>query len=286
MDKTVPAGAALLLDFIYRTDAGKAPPEAYQVIFGNRQNRLSKPITQMTLGELVDAQKNWGSKSWVKAHWGYTSASSAAGAAQFMRATLQGLSRELDLRGNQIFDEDLQDRLGFHLLKRRGYEDYVSGKISRTEFGRRLAQEWASLPVLAATKGAHRYLKRGQSYYSGDELNKSLVSPAKVEAVLNKVKTAGAVHPVVVVPEVVTVEKPIVADPGELGTKPTKSKTVWTWAGAGIMSAVSGAGSFLGGLDWRVQLLFSAAIIGFAIYGIKRRADLFKAVKDLQAEIG
>lgn len=49
MDRTVPAGAALLLDFIYRTDAGKAPPLCYEIIFGNRQNRLSKPITKMTL---------------------------------------------------------------------------------------------------------------------------------------------------------------------------------------------------------------------------------------------
>lgn len=53
------------------------------------------------------------------------------------------------------------------------------------------------------------------------------------------------------------------------------------------MSDVSGAGSFLGGLDWRCPAsFFSAAIIGFAIYGIKRRADLFKAVKDLRSELG
>ena len=96
-------------------------------------------------------------------------------------------------------------------------------------------------------------------------------------------KTAGSAQPVT---EVVVEQVPVVADPGELGTKPSKSKTVWTWAGAGIMSAISGVGSFLGGLDWRVQLVFSAAIIGFAIYGIKRRAELFKAVKDLQSEIG
>ncbi|GAA5665135.1 hypothetical protein Brsp07_03638 [Brucella sp. NBRC 14130] len=272
MDKTVPAGAALLLDFI----GGVEAPRGYDVIYGNNQDKLPKPITQMTLGELVDAQASFTKRF----------KSSASGRYQFMRDTLQDLSRELGLRGTQIFDANLQDRLAYHLLKRRGYDDYVAGKITRTEFGKRLAQEWASLPVLAATKGAHRDLKRGQSYYSGDALNKSLVSPAKVEAVLNKVKTAGAVQPVVAVPEVVTVEKTVVADPGELGTKPSKSKTVWTWAGAGIMSAISGAGSFLGGLDWRVQLLFSAAIIGFAIYGIKRRADLFKAVKDLQAEIG
>lgn len=53
-------------------------------------------------------------------------------------------------------DPNLQDRLGYHLLKRRGYEQFIAGLINRTEFGTRLAQEWASFPVLAATKGAHR----------------------------------------------------------------------------------------------------------------------------------
>ena len=191
MDKTVPAGAALLLDFIYRTDAGKAPPDCYQVIFGNRQNRLEKPITQMTLGDLIVAQKNWSSKTWVKANWGYNTASSAAGAAQFMRATLQDLSRELGLKGTQVFDANFQDRLAFLLLKRRGYEDFMAGKINRTEFGKRLAQEWASFPVLAAVQGAHRKLKRGETYYAGDELNKALVKPEAIEALLDKVKAAG-----------------------------------------------------------------------------------------------
>lgn len=195
MDRTVPAGAALLLDFIYRTDAGKAPPEAYQVIFGNRQNRLKTPITKMTLGDLIDAQKNWSSKAWVKANWGFGTASSASGAAQFMRATLQDLAKELRLSGNQVFDPDLQDRLAYHLLKRRGYNDYMAGKIGRTEFGKRLAQEWASLPVLVACKGAHRMLDRGQSYYAGDGLNKALVAPEKIEALLDKVKALRGVPP-------------------------------------------------------------------------------------------
>nr|WP_278521056.1 hypothetical protein [Brucella anthropi] len=176
MDRTVPAGAALLLDFI----GGIEAPRGYDVIYGNNQDKLSKPITQMTIGELVDAQASFTKRF----------KSSASGRYQFMRATLQGLARELGLRGTQLFDANLQDRLAFHLLKRRGYEDYMSGKISRAEFGKRLAQEWASLPVLAATKGAHRDLKRGQSYYAGDPLNKSLVSPEKVEAVLDRVKAA------------------------------------------------------------------------------------------------
>ncbi|MFS2326353.1 hypothetical protein U2P60_13220 [Brucella sp. H1_1004] len=65
-------------------------------------------------------------------------------------------------------DPDLQDRLGYHLAIRRGYNDYISGNISRTEFGRRLAQEWASFPVLAPTRGAHRALQRGETFYAGD----------------------------------------------------------------------------------------------------------------------
>lgn len=222
MDKTVPTGAALLLDFIRQTETGRSDRASYDVIYGHNQGKLPRPITSMTLGELIDAQASFTTRF----------KSSASGGYQFMRATLQDLSRELGLRGTQVFDPDLQDRLGYHLLKRRRYNDFVSGKISRTEFGRRLAQEWASFPVLAATKGAHRQLKRGQNYYTGDPLNKALVTPAKVEAVLNKVKTTGAVQPVAVTPETIIVKEPVpvVADPGELNKKPSHSKTVWTWA--------------------------------------------------------
>lgn len=59
MDRTVPIGAALLLDFIYRTEVGKGAPGCYNVIFGNRQSRLAKPLTSMTLAE-VQARKRLG----------------------------------------------------------------------------------------------------------------------------------------------------------------------------------------------------------------------------------
>ncbi len=71
----------------------------------------------------------------------------------------------------------------------------MSGQIGVTEFGKRLAQEWASFPVLAATKGQKRTVQRGQSYYAGDGLNKALVKPEKVEAVLDQVKAAGSPKP-------------------------------------------------------------------------------------------
>lgn len=177
MDPTVPVGAARLLDFIRDTEVGTEARSGYDVIFGFNQNRLPKPVTSMTIDEVLGSQASWSKRF----------GSSATGGYQFMRATLAGLKTELRLLGRQILDPNLQDRLGFHLLKRRGYERFVSGQIDRTEFGRRLAQEWASFPVLVATKGAHRQLSRGQSYYAGDGLNKALVPPERVEAILNEV---------------------------------------------------------------------------------------------------
>ncbi|WP_245427161.1 hypothetical protein [Mesorhizobium sp. YM1C-6-2] len=170
MDKTVPAGAAMLLDFI----GGIEAPRGYDTIYGNNQGKLPKPVTSMTLAEVQSEQGSWTKRF----------GSSATGRYQFMKATLSGLIAELGLSPSQKLDANLQDRLGYHLLKRRGYEAFVAGKISAAEFGKRLAQEWASLPVLVDTQGASRRVRRGQSYYAGDGLNKSLIAPEKVETVL------------------------------------------------------------------------------------------------------
>lgn len=173
MDKTVPTPAARLLLFI----GGIEAPRGYDTIFGNNQGKLPKPITTMTVDQVLAAQPGWSRRF----------GSSAAGKYQVMHETLSGLKKELGLRGTQLFDANLQDRLGYHLLRRRGYDLFVAGKLSRTAFGLRLAQEWASFPVLAPVKGAHRNLVRGQSYYSGDSLNHSLVRAERVEAVLDEV---------------------------------------------------------------------------------------------------
>ena len=176
MDPTVPKGAALLLDFIKRIETGKADTSAYDVIYAHAQARLPKPITRMTVAELQHHQSE-----------GWPAKSTAAGAYQFMRKTLAGLRTELGLLDGQLFDANLQDRLGYHLLKRRGYEQFMAGKIGVVEFGKRLAQEWASLPLLAPANGN----TRGESYYDGDGLNKSLTTPETIEALLAKVKAAG-----------------------------------------------------------------------------------------------
>ena len=264
MDKTVPAGAAILLDFIRKTEVGRIDRASYDVIYGQNQHKLKKQITAMTIGELVDEQASFTKRF----------KSSASGGYQFMRKTLQDLSRELRLSGKQMFDPDLQDRLGYHLLKRRGYEEFMAGKITMTEFAKRLAMEWASFPVLAATKGQHQQLKRGQSYYDGDTLNKALVKPEAIEAVLRKAKAAGNGLPVPV-PEKPEAES---LPPEPEKPKPVwKTKRAWLWSYIGTMSPAALMGAF----DWRVQMVIVLSIIGISIYSILT----MKQVKDKITEL-
>lgn len=93
---------------------------------------------------------------------------------------------------------------------------------------------------------------------------------------------AGRTLTLVIAPEVI--EKPIVADPEDLGKPLAKSKTVGTWALAGIGSVTTLVGNFMGGLHWGTQLAITVATVGFAIYGIKRRADIAQTYRKLKAE--
>lgn len=193
MDKSVPPAAAHILNFIYRTETGFDAPECYDVVYGHNEHKMPKPLTSMTLDE-VEADGPRRTRAY---------GSSAAGAAQFMRdtmdkpGTVRDLEGEMGLTGKEKFSPDLQDRMAFHLLKRRGYEKFMVGTMSVTAFAKALAQEWASFPVLAKTKGAHRDIARGETYYAGDRLNKALVKPEAIEALLAEAKALkGDVAPV------------------------------------------------------------------------------------------
>lgn len=280
---SVPAPARFLLDFIGDTEA----PEGYDTIFGNRQIHLAAKITFMTLGELIDAQKNWSSVAWVRKNWkdSYRTASSASGRYQFMRATLIGIAKEIpDLRGDAVFNAGLQDRLGYYLLLRRGYAAFIAGEIDIKGFALRLAKEWASFPVLEDCQGAHRPVTRGQSFYAGDGVNKALVKPEKVEAVLAHV-LALAAGPApeeewAAQPE----EKPaapVNVDPEKLDKPLVKSKTFWQW----LLTAIGAPVAAFPGIDWRVQLAIIVVIVGFAVYAIKRRADIARVYRAIKADI-
>lgn len=183
------ASAAPLLNFIGKTETGKTGPEAYLVVYGNRQGRLAKPITTYTLDDLLAAQKVWGK------NWG----SSAAGKYQIIRATLLGLMKDMGVEGSRLFTPELQDAMGYQLLVRRGFPDFAAGKLSFDDFALAMAKEWASMPVLKQTQGKSRVVERGQSYYAGDGLNKALVTPgvlmAELSNVLNRTDAAPAPIP-------------------------------------------------------------------------------------------
>lgn len=176
MDASIPDGAAILLDFLADFESNGD----YDIIYGNHQKALGHPITTMMIDVLLAAQKVWGRQ------WG----SSAAGRYQIMQQTLQGLKMSLKLSGMELFSPDMQDRLAYQLLKQRSYASFATGAIDAVQFARKMAQEWASLPVLAQTQGAHRNIARGETFYAGDRLNRALVSPEKFEAILAKSRAA------------------------------------------------------------------------------------------------
>ncbi len=154
-----------LLDFIAKHESGGN----YNIVWGgiNRKHRPPKPLTSMTVGEVL----NW-QDSIDRLYQ-----SEAAGKYQIMEDTLRNLYKEAGLTLNSMFDEAGQDKLATTLLKRRGLDKYLSGHLSVEDFCNNLAKEWASLPVVSGPK-------RGKSYYSGDGLNKALVDVSPfIEAV-------------------------------------------------------------------------------------------------------
>ena len=164
-----------LLELIRKTETGKTGPEAYDTMFGH--NKIAPPLTQMTVNEAIAAGPRW-----TKLH-----RSSAAGAYQFMNATLKDLKRTLKLTGHEVLAPSFQDRLAVALLERRGWSKFLAGQMKFGEFAENLAKEWASFPVIWPSQGAHRFLERGQSYYAGDGLNKALIAPEVVEKLLDDV---------------------------------------------------------------------------------------------------
>lgn len=163
-----------LLDFI-------AWPESrgdYNAIWGGikKEHKPKKPITQMTIGQVLDWQDS------IDALYN----SEASGAWQFMEDTLRGLYREAGLALSDRFSEENQRKLAIALLRRRGLDDYLSGKITAVRFANNLSKEWASLPcTIKDRKGRPA---QGQSYYAGDGLNKSHVTISQLMKAVNEVK--------------------------------------------------------------------------------------------------
>lgn len=135
----------------------------------------TKPLTTMTVAEVLawqaEAIRRHQQRFLTKT--GY----SAAGRYQIIRRTLQSLI-DSDWKMTDLFDAETQDLLALQLLRRRGWDAWMAGRMSDDRFADELSKEWASLPF-----------NTGRSYYAGDAHgNRSLVSRPEVMRVLQSIR--------------------------------------------------------------------------------------------------
>ncbi|RQZ89887.1 mannosyl-glycoprotein endo-beta-N-acetylglucosamidase [Burkholderia cepacia] len=106
----------------------------------------------------------------------------AAGRYQIIGSTLAEAARGLKLKGNEMFDRRLQDRIFEQYLvrnKRRAIADYVEGRSGDLRAALRAAsREWASVADPDT----------GRSYYAGKGNNRASISAAEMEAALRNTR--------------------------------------------------------------------------------------------------
>ena len=180
-------GVRDLLNYILRFESAGAVKSqrvrsAYEVVYGGiaRHDRPLKAVTLMTVSEVLAWQDRIDSRY----------PSEAAGAYQVMEDTLRGLVNAGQIDPNALFNKATQDGVAVVLMQRRGLSKFVAGEISAEGFADSLAREWASLPVVSDQRGANRHVRRGQSYYAGDNLNEALADPGEFLRTVSNVRSA------------------------------------------------------------------------------------------------
>lgn len=173
-----------LFDLLIKHEIGGAAqqqgvPSPYHVVSGliAPTRRPPKPLTEMTVGEVL---------AW-QASIDKFQMSEAAGAFQVMEDTLRDLVKSGKVDRDMLFNKTGQRHVAKLLLERRGLNDFLAGQMTLQTFADQLAREWASFPVMSDQRGQRRWVKRGQSYYAGDGLNKAFADPDEVIEALNQV---------------------------------------------------------------------------------------------------
>lgn len=145
-------------------------PKGYDQVYGgiSRRDQPPRPLTTMTVDEVLAWQDSIDPRY----------QSEAAGRYQVLEDTLRGLRDSGQVSGSALFNARTQDHIGNILLERRGLSDFRAGRISQTQFGQNLSQEWASLPALTRDRSGRT--ATGQSYYAGDGLNRAHVTISRI----------------------------------------------------------------------------------------------------------
>lgn len=140
-------------------------PRGYDAITGFAPTRPDRPITEMTIAEVM---------VWQEGIRAAGAEATAVGRFQFIRDTLEFLTRAYEVPHDTVLDRRTQDYLARVLLYRCGFYD---PQAPIPELGDCLAGTWAALPLLSGSE-------RGSSRYEGQVNNHARTTPEVVEAVL------------------------------------------------------------------------------------------------------
>jgi muramidase (phage lysozyme) len=156
----------------------EAPKSGYDGIFGNNDRTQEfyqltggRRLTELSVSEVMSLQPKFVALN--RARGGRPREGGAVGRYQIVTNTLRGLVSEMGLTGNEPFSPALQDQMAVHLLKRRGLDEFKSGKISATQFQNNLSLEWAGLPNVS-----------GVSSYQGVGSNKATISSSSIQGAI------------------------------------------------------------------------------------------------------
>ncbi len=152
---------ALNVDKLLNYIGQKEAQGNYNMLVGSK---IKSDLTSMTVAEVMKFQDNMISgRGPTGKH-----ESTAVGKYQIIQETLAGLIRNGIIKPGDIFNSSTQDRAAIALLKEKGMDAYVSGKMSKEQFADRVARVWASMP-----------LGSGQSAAAGIGSNKALGTRAE-----------------------------------------------------------------------------------------------------------
>ncbi len=170
-----------LLDIIAEVEQEKSNKKVYRgydSVSGEIPDAYipSKPITQMTIGELLDYQERIDEFS----------DSEAMGRYQFVEDTLRGFNNQDISAGKEqpiyekagltkadLFSPQNQDKIAIARFKFRGMNKFLDNEISITRMANNLSQEWAALPLVSGPNA-------GKSYHAGTGNNKSADNYVKI----------------------------------------------------------------------------------------------------------
>jgi hypothetical protein len=127
-------------------------------------------ITNMTLDEIFEVQEARGKGSYgqfVKDNNPKKKLSTPVGKYQFVGGTLKALVKKLGIKGSELFDEEMQDKLFMAKMKERGFEDFLKGDLSLNAFMKNMAAEWAGFND---SSSARKALKAALQQFDTEEV--------------------------------------------------------------------------------------------------------------------